>query len=156
MLWCLVEILNKWLDYLDIIRLIFIAIFSNIWSRGLIMSYLDEEGHLYDELSEVATYKIDNTFCNWWWSNVNIKLRSKEGYMLSYFPPIQVFCNGSFKVQSIKHYLFDTIKHLTMRICIIHKSREFVALMCCHQFLLPINNLMTQLRFTARVHEVRC
>lgn len=58
---------------------IFIALFSNIWPWSLIILYLDKEGHLYDKLSEVAAYKIDNTFCNWWWSNVNIKLQSKEG-----------------------------------------------------------------------------
>ena len=43
---------------------IVIAILSNIWPRGLIILYLDKEGHLYDKLSEVAAYKIDNTFCN--------------------------------------------------------------------------------------------
>ena len=78
--------LNVWRKFFknDLIILmsseyIFIALFSNIWPWGLIILYLDKEGHLYDKLSEVAAYKIDNTFCNWWWSNVNIKLQSKEG-----------------------------------------------------------------------------
>ena len=43
---------------------IFIAIFSNMWPRSLIILYLDKEGHLYDKLSKVAAYKINNTFCN--------------------------------------------------------------------------------------------